>query len=110
MKTRSLFLAGALALFSLSIANAKSYHIMLDNPAKAGNTMLTAGEYKLTVKGANAVFTNTQTSQTVSAPVRVGNNDKKHIQTAVEITTQNGTERIHAIELGGSTETLEFGD
>ena len=110
MNIKSLFLVGALALSSLSIANAKDYHFTLDNSAKAGNVVLKAGEYKVKLEGADAVFTDVRTNQTFTTPVKVDNAGKKHDMTAVETNVQNGTERIRAIELGGSTETLEFGD
>ena len=110
MNLKSLFLAGVLALSGMSIASAKSYHFTLENAAKAGNVLLKPGEYKVSVEGANAVFTNVRTDQILSTPVKVENTSKKHDNTAVESTVQGGTEHIRAIELGGSKETLDFGD
>jgi hypothetical protein len=110
MTKKSLILTGALALSSLSIAGAKTYDITLSSPAKAGNVELGAGEYKVKVEGSNAVFMNVHTAQKFTAPVKIENTGKKHDYTAVESNKQNGTENIKAIELGGSDETLEFGD
>src|SRR5260370_22366123 len=110
MNTKSLLLVGVLALSSLSIANAKSYHFILDTSAQAGTVMLTPGEYKVKVEGANAVFTNVRTDKAFTTPVKVDMAGKKHDATAVEIGVQNGSERIQSIELGGSRETLEFGE
>jgi hypothetical protein len=110
MKTRSLFLAGALALATFSIANAKSYSVTIDSPSQAGTTMLAAGQYRLKVEGSNAVFTNVQTSKSFTSPVKIETASRKHDTTAVESRDQNGTRHIQAIELGGSTETLEFSD
>ena len=110
MTTKSLILTGALALSSLSIAGAKTYDITLSSPAKAGNVELRAGEYKVMVEGSNAVFMNVRTAQKFTAPVKIENTGKKHDYTKVESNKQNGTENIKAIELGGSDETLEFGD
>ena len=110
MKMSSLLLVGALAISSLSIVSAKSYQFTIDTSAKAGSVTLNAGEYKVKVEGTNAVFTNVRTEETFTTAVKVDNADKKHDNTAVESTVQNGTQHIKAIELGGSTETLEFTD
>ncbi len=110
---KSFFLTGLLALSSLAIASAKSaksYDITLSSPAKAGNIELRSGEYKVKVEGSNAVFTKLGTSETFTIPVKVENTGKKHDFTALETNKQNGTDRIKAIDLGGSNETLEFGD
>ena len=110
MTNRSLLLAGALALASFSIASAKSYDIMLTEPAQAGPVQLKAGEYHVKVEGANAVFTNVETAQKFTAPVKVEKTGKKYEQTAVETNASNGTDKVEAIELGGSDMRLDFGD
>ena len=110
MKTRALLLAGVFSLSMFSVANAKSYDITLENPSKAGGAVLAPGEYRVKVEGSNAVFTNVRTDKKVTAPVTIENSAKKHENTAVESNVQSGTEKIKAIELGGSRETLEFGD
>jgi len=107
---KSLILTGVLALSSLAIAGAKTYDISISTPSKAGNVELRAGEYKVKVEGSNAVFTNVDTSEKFTVPVKIDNAAKKHDHTAVESNKQNGTDTIKAIELGGSNETLEFGD
>jgi len=109
MKNRSLFLVSALALAGLSIASANSYDITIDAASKAGSVMLAPGNYSLKVKGANAIFTD-ENGKKITAPVKVENADKKHDMTAVESTKTNDGEKIQSIELGGSTETLEFGE
>ena len=112
MKTRSLILAGALALATFPVASArvKTYDIQLDSPTKAGSNILAPGEYRVKVEGSNAVFTSVHTEKTFTAPVKIENANKKHDTTAVESNAQDGTLRLKAIELGGSTETLNFGD
>lgn len=104
----SLLIAGALALSGIVIAGGKSYDITLSNPSKAGNVVLPAGQYRVKLEGSNAIFMPSDYAKKFIAPVKVENADKKHEQTAVESTNQNGTDKILAIELGGSTETLEF--
>jgi hypothetical protein len=75
----------------------------------AGNTELKPGAYKLKVEGTQAVFTDAQSSRTWTAPVKIENNGKKFDQTVVESSTQGNMDNIHAIDLGGSTTKLEFG-
>ena len=109
MQTKSIFIVGALALATLNIASAKSYDITLGAPTMAGNTELKAGEYKLKVDGNQAVFTNPENAKSFTAPVRIENSDRKFDQTAIQSSTQNGTDSIREIDLGGSTTKLEFG-
>jgi len=108
MKTKSLLLVGILAFASLCMARTKTYDITLNTAAKAGSVTLPAGEYKVKVDGSNAVFTNVDTAKTFTTPVTIQDAGKKHEETAVQSTNENGTEQIQAIELGGSTETIEF--
>ncbi len=108
MTTKSLLLIGTLAL--AGIASAKSYDIVLSNPAKAGSVQLAAGEYSLKLQGNNAIFTNVETGKTFTAPVKVQNATKKFSNTAVDTNNKNGSEQINAIELGGSTTKLEMGE
>src|SRR5579871_5277405 len=100
MKFRSMLLTGALALASLSIANAKSYHITLDESVQAGTVQLPAGEYKVQVEGTNAIFTNVSTGKSTSAAVKVENTGQKHDLTAVDTSKASGSNKLQAIELG----------
>jgi len=102
-------LVSALAFAGLSIASAKSYDITIDQAAKAGSVQLAPGSYTLKVEGTNAIFID-ENGKKISAPVKIENADKKHAVTAVETTKTNGGDQIKSIELGGSTETLEFGE
>jgi len=108
MTTKSLLLIGTLAL--AGIASAKSYDIVLSAPAKAGSVQLAAGEYSLKLKGATAVFTNVESGKSFTAAVKVEDAGKKFDQTAVDSNSQNGSEQITAIELGGSSTKLEIGE
>ena len=110
MRLRTLTLAGALALCSLSLLGAKSYDITLSSPAKAGPLQLAAGQYNVKLQGTNAVFTNENNGEKFTAPVKVENKSTKFPYTAVEMTTSNGSQEVKAIELGGSTTELEFGN
>jgi hypothetical protein len=109
MKNRSLLLVTALAFAGLSIAAAKSYDVTIDQATKAGSVQLAPGNYSMKVEGTNAIFTN-QDGKQITTPVKVENADQKHAQTAVETINTNDSPKIKSIELGGSTETLEFGE
>lgn len=109
MTTKSLLIAGALTLCSLGIASAKSFDVVLANPAMAGSAELKPGEYRLKIEGSQAVFSEAQGNKSYTVPVTVDNNPRKFDQTVVDSTSQNGMDNIHSIELGGSTMKLEFG-
>ncbi|HEV3202182.1 MAG TPA: hypothetical protein VGZ73_29990 [Bryobacteraceae bacterium] len=110
MQLKSLFFAGALALASLSIASAKSYQITVDEPTQAGTVQLKAGDYRVKVDGSNAVFTNVDSGKSITTPVKVENTGTKHDVTAVQTSKATGRNKMTAIELGGTDETLEFGE
>jgi hypothetical protein len=110
MRIRSLMFTGALALSSMAVLSAKSYEIMLTAPSQAGVLQLAKGEYRVKLEGGNAVFTSMRDGKKYTTPVKVENAQTKFEQTAVEATDQDGTSRIRAIELGGSTTQLDFGD
>ena len=109
MKLKSFFLGAVLALFTLSLASAKSYEITLGAASKVGSTQLAAGSYRLKVEGTTATFTNVETAKQVTATVKVDAVDKKYETTAVDSTKSGDMEQINAIELGGSKTKLEFG-
>lgn len=109
MKRKPFFLAGTLMLAGLSIASAKSYDLVMTEPAKAGQVELARGEYKLKVDGTNAIFTEVNTGKSVTTPVKITTTDKKHDSTAVETSKTADGQKVQAIELGGSKDTLEFG-
>lgn len=99
---------GALFISSLSFAGQKSYDVIFSAPATVSGVKLAAGEYKVKVDGANAVFTDSKNFKSVSTPVKVQTGEKKFQYTAVDATKEAGIDKINAIELGGSTTKLEF--
>ena len=105
---KSLIFAGALSLSAICFAGTKSYDINLSTAAKAGNVTLAAGEYKLTVQGTNAVFTDAKTRKTFTAPIKVETSPKKFHYTAVDTAPDQGSDKITSIELGGSTTQIAF--
>jgi hypothetical protein len=107
-KTSLLFL-GTLALAAAAFASPKSYEILLTAPAQAGNVQLAAGQYHLRLNGSDAIFTSVDTNHSFVASVKVATT-QKHEVTAVETHSDAGSQRISSIDLGGTTETLEFGE
>ena len=104
---KSLILTVVLALSSLCFAAQKSYKVTLSAPSTVGDVKLASGEYKVTVEGENAVFTNSK-HESVSAPVKVATGTKKFQNTSVDASKDGGVQTLKAIELGGSTTRLEF--
>jgi len=110
MTMKSIILTGALALSSIAFAGTKSYDIVLTGPVQAGSTQLKAGTYTVKLAGSFAVLTNTTTAKSFLASVTIENSAQLHERTKVETSKQGNTERIVTIDLGGSNETLDFGE
>jgi hypothetical protein len=104
---KSLVLGVVLSLSSLCFAGQKSYNVTFSAPATVSGVQLPAGEYKVKVDGANAIFTDSK-SKSVSAPVKVATGAKKFQYTAVDASKDGAVNKINAIEFGGSTTRLEF--
>jgi hypothetical protein len=104
---KSLILGAVLSLSSLCFAGQKSYGVTFTAPATVAGVQLPAGEYKVKVDGANAVFTD-HNLKSVSAPVKVETSAKKFQYTAVDTSKDGAVQKINAIELGGTTTKLEF--
>ena len=112
MMKHFLLLAGALAVFGLSIvsakSNAKSYDIVFSDAIKVGTVQLAPGEYSLKVQGAEAVFTNLDSGQSFATSAKIESSDKKFEQTSVHSVKDGNADRIETIELRGSTTKLHF--
>lgn len=104
---KSLVLGVVLSLSSLCFAGQKSYDVIFSAPATVSGVKLPAGEYKVKVDGTNAVFTDSK-SKSVSAPVKVETGAKKFQFTAVDASKDGTTDKVNAIEFGGSTTRIEF--
>jgi hypothetical protein len=109
MTAKSLTLVLALAASTVTIASAKSWNIYVDQSAQAGSLTLPAGNYSVKVNGDTATFRNQDTAKMYTAPAKIENVAKKYSDTAVESVKEGDTEKIQAIDLGGTTQRLEFG-
>lgn len=110
MTMKSIILTGALALSSVAFAGTKSYDIVLTGPVQAGSTQLKAGTYTLKMAGSFAILTNVATAKSFLTSVTIENAAQLNERTKVETTKQGNTERIVTIGLGGTNETLDFGE
>ncbi len=99
----------AFTLLGLSIAGAKSYEITLSNATKAGDLQLEPGAYKVALEGPTKVrFTAVKTGKEFEVTAKVEKADRKFSDTAVEMTTVDGGDKIQEIDLGGTTTRVEF--
>jgi hypothetical protein len=105
---KKFLVVAGLAISSLTVLSAKTYEIVLSSPTKAGSVQLKPGQYKLKVDGANAIFTDLNTSKSYTTPVKVENGDKKFDDTRVQSTKDGDSEKINEIDLGGSKTKLGF--
>jgi hypothetical protein len=96
------------ALAGLSIASAKTYSITLLSPTTVGTKQLRPGDYKLTLDGSKATFTNTYDRKSFQTDVKVEHASRKFSQTAVDTTNSGGSDHLQAIELQGTTTKLDF--
>jgi hypothetical protein len=107
MMKKSLILLAALSLSTLAFASPKKYEISLVKAAKAGNTQLAAGNYRVVVDGDKATFTDSK-NKSVTIPVKLETEKTKFQSTAVESSDKSGQEVLDAIDLGGTTTKVEF--
>jgi len=105
---KKLLAVGVLALSSIAVLSAKTYELTLTSLTKAGSVELKAGQYKLKVDGANAIFTDMNSEKSFTTPVKVVVTDKKFDETKVQSTKDGETDRIEEIDLGGSKTKLGF--
>lgn len=108
MKIKSLVLAGVLAIATMSVAVAKSYDVSFSSTTKVGSLQLKPGQYRLTVNGTKATFTEVNAYKSVSTDVKVENSDTKFSETKVDATTEGSTSVVKDIELGGSKIKIDF--
>jgi hypothetical protein len=101
-------LAVVFAAAGMMFAGSKSYEISLSQPSKAGNADLQAGDYKVALNGSKATFTALRTGKSVDADVTVQTAEKKFAMTMVDAESASGTNKIHEIDLAGTTTKVMF--
>ncbi len=98
----------ALLSVSLALAKTKSYSVRLDQPARVANHQLQPGDYKLTLKGAQAVLTSEKDHKSITTPAKVEQASRKYEYTGVELNKTGTAERLEGIELGGTNLLVHF--
>jgi hypothetical protein len=96
--------------FGATLASARSYEIILDNPSMAGNVELKPGKYNLSVMpdGSQVRFTEMDTGKSFEANAKIENADQKFSQTRVDTKDVNGEAQIQEIDLGGTRTRVQF--
>jgi len=105
MKLKSLI---AIGVFSLSILSAKSYEIILDSAAKAGNLDLKAGKYNVNLDASKVRFTDVISGKSVETTAKIVSADKKFDSTTIDTKQVNGATQINEIDLGGTKTMVQF--
>lgn len=96
-----------LALLCVPFVSAKSYYFIIADKVQAGSAQLKAGEYTVTVKGSQAVFTDANGHRTETA-AKVEAADNAFSDTSVVVTTSNGAPHIEYIGLKGTKDKVVF--
>ena len=105
---KSLLLAAALGLASMTFASAATYNLTLAAPTKAGNVNLDPGAYQLRYDGHIAYFTNLGTNKSVMVVPQRDSSLAPYDHTKVELKDDAGSQRMESIELANSNNKLEF--
>jgi hypothetical protein len=101
-------LAIVFASAGLMFAGSKSYEISLSQASKAGSLDLQAGDYKVAVNGSKATFTALKTGKSVETDATIQTAEKKFAVTMVDAEAASGTNKIHEIDLAGTTTKVMF--
>ena len=105
---KTIVLAAALGLASMTVASAKTYNLVLSTPATAAGLQLPAGSYKVNVSSRFAMFTNLESNKSVMVLYRLDSSNTVYDHTAVDLKSEAGAQRIESIELENSGNKLEF--
>jgi hypothetical protein len=92
------------ALLGLSLAYAKSFHLVLYEKSMLGSTELKPGEYTIELKDQQVVVKNGKVE--AQAAVKVENEGNKYSTTTVRYSNGNGQYKIQEIRLGGTNMKL----
>jgi len=93
-----------IALFGMTLAQAKSFHVTLYEKSILGSTELKPGDYTIELKDQQVVVKNGKTE--AQAPVKVENEQNKFSTTTVRYSNGDGHYKITEIRLGGTNMKL----
>jgi hypothetical protein len=104
--------AKLLVLFAgvgLSIASAKTYHVVVPDHADLAGAKVKAGDYSVKIDGTKAILIGDENNKKIEANGSVQTADKKFSETTLEVVRgADGINHITAIDLGGTTTRLTF--
>jgi hypothetical protein len=110
MKIKTFIATGAMLASFVVLGSAKSWDIVIDSNTKAGSVTLPAGNYSVKVDNNQALFTS-DSGKKFTVPVKIDTGAaKKYDETQVKAAKQGDTYVIQAIDLGGTTQELQFGE
>ena len=89
------------------VVSAKTYTFNLSNPTRFGTATLKPGEYKVNVDGEQVLLLD-RTGHEVEATAKVESSTYKYSGTAIEMVKADGTDRVVAVELGGTSTKIVF--
>ncbi len=95
------------ALMGVAILSARSYSVAIPNTVQVGANQLRAGDYTLKVNGSQVEFRDEQGNK-VDLPATIQEGDRKFEYTAVDMSKENGQDRLKSIELEGTKNTVVF--
>jgi hypothetical protein len=91
-------------MLGVSLAYAKSYHLVLYEKSMLGSTELKPGEYTIELKDQQVLVKNGKLE--AQAPVKVENDKSKFATTTVRYSNGDGHYKIQEIRLGGTNMKL----
>jgi hypothetical protein len=104
----SFLCAAGLALASLTFASSATYEILLPQAIQAGNLRLAPGQYRVTLEGKDAVFTDVRSARSFRTVVTVEDGQAHYKATRISTSKDAGLERMDAMELAGTGTKIEF--
>jgi hypothetical protein len=112
MRARSFLASGALFLSLVAMGSAKSWDITVDSATRAGNVVLPRGNYTVKVRNdqSQVFFEEAGSGKTYTVPVKIEATEHKYTNTEVQTKLQGDMQVMKSIDLGGTAETLEFGE
>ena len=116
LKRGVVLFAVVLGMLSVGIASAngggkdkaKNYEISIKSATKVGTVVLKAGDYKLKLDGANAVFTRETSDTTFTTPGKLETATGHFDKTIIHQIQDGDQARIISIELKGTQSLLKF--
>lgn len=102
------FFAAGFVLAGLSFASSVAYEVLLPQPIQAGSLRLSPGQYRVTLDGNDAVFTDVRSARSFRTAVTVEGSPSPYKATRISTRKDAGMERMDAIELAGTGTKIEF--